>query len=286
MSVALGLVVATAIGWLYARILIGLGTQWVSSPDASYGVVLAGVAMVVAWRRRGVFMETADPAARPTPGVALLLGGLGLYLTGLLAADVFLTRVSFVVVVTGALWFLAGSRAMRTVAAPLAFLLIAIPLPELLVNAITLPLQLVASRVGEATLALAGVPVFRDGNLLELPSITLQVAEACSGLRSIVSLAAIGLLLAWSEPSWPRRAAIVISSLPVAILMNGLRIAATGVACEVWGPRAASGAWHTFSGWLTFLVSVLVLMQLQRVFAHVWTNRLAWSPRANGAMSA
>jgi exosortase len=286
MRAALAFVVAIAIGWLYAGVLTGLGTQWVSSPDASYGAVLAGMAIVVAWRRRGVFIQAADPTATATPGAALLVGGLGLYLVGLLAADVFLTRVSFVVVVAGALWFLAGRRAVRTVAAPLAFLLIAVPLPDLLVNAITLPLQLNASRIAEATLALAGVPVFRDGNLLELPSITLQVAEACSGLRSIVSLAAISLLLAWSEPSWPRRAAIVVSSLPVAIVMNGFRIAATGVACEAWGPRAASGSWHTFSGWVTFLVSVVVLVQLQRVFARARTNRLAWSPRATGAMGA
>jgi exosortase len=286
MRAALGFVVAIAIGWLYAGVLTGLGTQWVSSPDASYGAVLAGMAIVVAWRRRGVFIQAADPTATATPGAAVLVGGLGLYLAGLLAADVFLTRVSFVVVVAGALWFLGGGRAVRTVAAPLAFLLIAVPLPDLLVNAITLPLQLNASRIAETTLALAGVPVFRDGNLLELPSITLQVAEACSGLRSIVSLAAISLLLAWSEPSWPRRAAIVVSSLPVAIVMNGFRIAATGVACEAWGPRAASGSWHTFSGWVTFLVSVVVLVQLQRVFARVRTNRLAWSPRATGAMGA
>ena len=93
---------------------------------------------------------------------------------------------------TGAIWFVAGGARSRVLAAPLVFLLIAIPLPALIVNAITLPLQLVASRIGETTLSAAGVAVFRDGNLLELPSTTLEVAEACSGLRSIVSLAAIG----------------------------------------------------------------------------------------------
>jgi exosortase len=286
MRATLGVVIALAIGWLFAGVLIGLGSQWVSSPDASYGVVLAVVAIVVAWRRRSLFIQAADPTAAATPGAALLLGGLGLYLTGLLGADVFLTRVSFVVVLTGTLWFLAGARAVRALAAPLAFLLIAVPLPELLVNTITLPLQLIASRIAEAMLALAGVPVFRDGNLLELPSTVLQVAEACSGLRSIVSLAAIGVVLASTERSWPRRAAIVASTLPVAIVMNGFRIAATGIACEAWGARAASGSWHAFGGWATFLVSVLVLVQLQRGFAHVRTNRLAWSPRAAGAIGA
>jgi exosortase len=125
-------------------------------------------------------------------------------------------------------------------------------------------LQLVASRIGETTLTAAGVAVFRDGNLLELPSTTLEVADACSGLRSIVSLAAIGGLLAWTEPSWPRRVALVTATVPIAIVMNGLRIAATGLACETWGARAASASWHTLGGWLTFLVSVFALMWLQR----------------------
>jgi exosortase D (VPLPA-CTERM-specific) len=200
-------------------------------------------------------------------GAAALAFGLLVYLVGQLGADVFVTRVSFVLVLTGLLWFLTGARALRAMAAPLVFLLIAIPLPALVVNAVTLPLQLLASRLGEATLSAAGVAVFRDGNLIELPSTTLEVAEACSGLRSIVSLAGIGGLLAWTERGWLRRALLVAATLPIAIVMNGLRIAATGLACESWGPRAASGPWHSFSGWVTFLVSVLALLGLQRVAA-------------------
>jgi exosortase len=111
---------------------------------------------------------------------------------------------------------------------------------------------------------MTGVSVFRDGNLLELPSTTLEIADACSGLRSIVSLAAIGGLLAWTEPSWPRRIAIVAAVVPIAIAINGLRIAATGLACELWSPRAASDPWHTVTGWLTFVLSVFMLVLLQR----------------------
>ena len=192
------------------------------------------------------------PAPPAWPGLVVLLCALGVYLVGQLGADVFLTRISFVVALTGAIWFVAGGAAVRVLAAPLAFLLMAIPLPTLIVNTITLPLQLLASRIGETTLNAAGVAVFRDGNLLELPSTTLEVAEACSGLRSIVSLAAIGGLLAWTERRWSRRVLLVALSLPIAIVMNGLRIAATGLACEAFGPRAATGVWHELGGWLTF----------------------------------
>jgi exosortase len=233
------------------------------------------VAFAVIWRRRDTFAHAADHSSNPAPGLAILVVGLLIYLAGQLGADIFLTRVSFLAVVTGAAWFLAGPRAVRVIAAPLAFLLIAIPLPALVANAITLPLQLIASRVAETTLGAVGVPVLRDGNVLELPSTALEVAEACSGLRSIVSLAAIGVLLAWTDPSWPRRLAIVASTLPVAIVMNGLRIAATGIAAETWGPRFASGSWHTFTGWITFVISIAVLMQLQRAL-QAGAGRPAW----------
>jgi exosortase len=280
---ALGILLALSIGWLYAGVASGLVAEWASSPDASYGIVLASVALFVAWRRREAFARALDPVGAVFPGAAVLLAGLCLRLAGQLGADLFLTRMSFLLVVTGAVWFLAGWRALRTIAAPLVFLAIAVPLPALVANAITLPLQLTASRVAEASLTTMGVAVFRDGNVLELPSTALEVAEACSGLRSIVSLGAISVLLAWTDPSFPRRLAIVAASLPIAIVMNGFRIAATGLACEAWGPKAASGSWHTFTGWVTFLISVFVLVQLQRAMARV---RLTTSPWAPGAIRA
>ena len=258
---------ALSLAWLYAAALKGLAIEWVSSADASYGIVLVVVASAVLWRRRAAFARARNARASAWPGLAVLLCGLGAYLVGQLGADVFLTRISFVVAVTGAIWFVAGGAAVRVLAAPLVFLLMAIPLPALVVNTITLPLQLVASRIGETTLSAASVPVFRDGNLLELPSTTLEVAEACSGLRSMVSLAAIGGLLAWTERRWSRRVLLVAASVPIAIIMNGLRIAATGLACETISPRAATGFWHDFSGWMTFLLSVGVLVLLQRVTA-------------------
>ena len=157
------LLVALSVAWLYAATLQGLIIEWVSSADASYGIVLAAVALVVVWRRRAAFALARNPRAAAMPGALTLFLGLCLYLVGQFAADVFLTRISFVIVLAGAIWFVAGFQALRTVAPPLAFLLMAIPLPALVVNAVTLPLQLVASRIGETTLIAAGVSVFRDG---------------------------------------------------------------------------------------------------------------------------
>src|SRR5262249_26269292 len=232
----MGVVLALAVAWVYAKTAAGLVREWVSSPDASYGLVLIAVAAVVAWQRRGRCAQAL--AAGPSDdffGVAALTGGVLLYGAGQLGADIFVTRISFVAVLAGSLWFVAGGAVVRVLAAPLAFVLMAVPLPALLVNAVTLPLQFTASTIAEGTLAAAGIAVFRDGNVLELPSATLEVAEACSGLRSLVSLTAIAVLLAWSayqtsvRPArartvLPRCLTLVAAAVPVAVVMNGLRI--------------------------------------------------------------
>lgn len=263
---ALSLALVASIIWLYATTASALVNQWLTSADASYGLVLVGVALVLAWRRRALFLSTRNPGSPPAVGLALLLSGLMLYLIGSVGADVFLTRVSFVVVIAGAMWFLAGPAATRVMTVPLIFTSLAIPPPTLVLTAMTLPLQLTASRLAETALMWAGVPVIRDGNLLRLPSATLEVADACSGLRSLGSLGAVAVLLSWATAwSWTKRALIVAAAVPIAVLMNGLRVALTGLACEVWGRAAAADPWHTLTGWLTFAASMVLLLSVQRL---------------------
>ncbi len=266
------LVLAVSLAWLYAEPLAHLVREWIASADASYGLVMAGVAIAIAWRRRRAL--TAASESRPDlVSAALLICGLLAWLLGRLAADVFVTRASFVLVIGGAIGFVAGLAALRAFAAPLLFLLLALPLPALIVNAITLPLQLVASRLAEATLAAASVPVFREGNLLTLPSGTLEVAQACSGLRSAISLTAIAVVLAWSigaragaTPTL-RRVLLIASAVPIAVVVNGFRIAATGLAVEQWGSAAAREPWHELLGWLTFILSVGIMLLIRRAVA-------------------
>jgi exosortase len=281
------IVLAAIVGaWLYGATLAALGAEWLSSADSSYGIIVIAVAGAVAWQRRRAFACAcaASTGSRSGSAVVLLTAGLVLYLAGTLGADVFITRLSFVVVLTGALAFLAGAGATRTMAPPLLFLLMAMPLPALIVNAVTLPLQLVASRLAEGLLAVAAVPVFRDGNLLVLPTATLEVEQACSGLRSLVSLSALAIVLAWATERRPgRRLAIVASALPIAIVANGLRIAATGLAIELWGPQAASPGWHTLTGWLTFVAAVAALIGVQRVLHVLMARRRSWTPGAVAA---
>ena len=262
----LSLALAIAFGWLYFDTGSALVSEWLSSADASYGVALVAVALLLAWRRRAIFLSRLQPHSSPIVGLAALAFALALYVVGIIGADVFVTRVSSVFVLAGMIGFLAGPAATRVVAAPLFFLLLAIPPPTLVVTAVTLPLQVVASQIAEATLVLVGVPVVRDGNLLRLPSTTLAVAEACSGLRSLVSLGALAVVLAWAaDLSWTKRAVVVAASVPIAVALNGLRVAVTGVACQVWGRAAAADPWHSLTGLLTFAASLLVLLSILRL---------------------
>ena len=250
---------------MYRQTLAALAAEWMSSPEASYGLILAATALLVAIRRWPAFLAQSTADGRGLAALGLAALGAVLFTVGQLGADLFLTRVSFVVLLAGMVWALSGGRAARTMAAPLLFLLIAIPLPALVVNEVTLPLQLAASRVAEGVLRTIAIPVYRDGNLLALPSGTLQVAEACSGLRSAVSLGGVGVLLAWAtEPTLSRRVFLVILTLPIAVVMNGLRVAATGVFVEAAG-RPPGADLHAFMGWVTFLVAITALMALQRL---------------------
>jgi exosortase len=263
--IAILLLLALGFDWVYRATGAALMTEWMSSPEASYGLVLAATAIVVAVRRWPQFLSSSTAEGRGLAGLGLAAFGSALFVVGQLGADVFLTRVSLVLLLGGAIWSLCGARALRLMAAPLIFLLIAIPLPALVVNEVTLPLQLAASQVAETTLGLMSIPVYRDGNLLVLPSATLQVAEACSGLRSAVSLGAVGVLLAWAtEPTLLRRAVLIATTLPIAIFMNGMRVAATGVYTESVGHPPGADL-HSFMGWVTFLVSIAALMTLQRI---------------------
>ena len=264
MHAAFAVALVGGMAWLYADAARGLVVQWATSPDASYGAILAAVALLIIWRRRREIVPRVAAPDGSAVGALVIAAGLAAYLAGIFAADLFITRASFVLVLGGLTWFLFGTRAAAATFTPLVFLLLAIPLPDLVVTALTSQLQTVAARSAEAMLSLGGIAVYRDGNVLELPATTLQIAEACSGLRSVVSLAAVGVLLAWATGgSLSRRAALIAATLPISVFANGLRVAATGAAAEAWGPAMARDPWHTIAGWLTFVVSLAAIWSIR-----------------------
>ena len=185
-------------------------------------------------------------------------------------------------VLAGAIVFLRGTPALKVLAFPLAFLLLMIPLPAIIFNQIAFPLQLLASRAGEAALSLSGIPVLREGNVIVLAHITLEVAEACSGIRALVSLLTLGIVYGYfTDDRVGVRTVIALATIPIAIVANAARVAGTGIAAQYFGERAAEGFFHTFSGWLVFVAAFAMLFVVGRTIE--WLAPAQATPRAAAA---
>jgi exosortase len=248
---------------LYWRVLGKLVHDWVTDDNYSHGFLILPLALYFAYERRQHLKIAASK--RTTLGLVIVAGSLGLLVAGTLGAELFLTRISIVGLLLGVTLFVWGWEHARILAFPIVFLLLMVPLPAIVFNQIAFPLQLFASRFGEWALQISGIPVLREGNIIILANTTLEVAEACSGIRSLVSLLTLGIVLGYFSDSrtWVR-VAIAMATLPVAIVANGLRVAGTGIAAQEFGPETAAGFFHTFSGWLVFVVSFSLLFVIQR----------------------
>jgi exosortase len=263
-AAAASIAVGVAIAAVYGDVLWALLRQWSSDDNYSHGFFVLPLAVYFAWQRRSAL---ASAPSRPNVlGLVVVAASLLVYLAGVLAAELFLTRVSLVGVVAGSILFVFGGSHLRALAFPIGLLLLMIPLPAIVFNQLTFPLQLLASRLGEGVVAAAGVPVLRDGNILHLPSRSLEVVEACSGIRSLISLLMLAIVLGYvAERRIGARIAIALSAVPLAILANAARVAGTGLVGEWVSPAAADGFFHTFSGWLMFVMAAAGLVGVQRV---------------------
>lgn len=276
--------IGAAIVVVYSPIISSLVRQWASDENYSHGFLIVPFAAWFVWQQRERLART--PLSPSNAGLVVVCGSLVLLLAGLLGAELFLTRISLIGILAGAVLFLCGWRWLRVVSFPIAFLVLAVPLPAVLFNQIAFPLQLLASRAGESVLNVAGVPVLREGNILVLPTTTLEVAQACSGIRSLISLLTLGVILGKvREPRRWARVVLALLTLPVAIAANAARVAGTGLAASYVGARAAEGFFHTFSGWLMFVVAFALLIAAQKLLAsvplrgrHVWHRAAVPAP--------
>jgi exosortase len=263
-AVAAGGVLLVLIAVVYRSVWPEWASDLWNEPDYSHGLLVPFVSAWLVYRRR---RELA--AASPQPalgGIVLMVAGIGALALGLLSAEFFLTRLSVVVVLAGLVAAVLGYRHLRLLAMPLAFLVFAVPLPALVFNSVAFPLQILASKIAIAMLHAVEVPALREGNIILLPNGALEVAEACSGLRSLVSLAATSVVLAaLLVRHTSLRLALVGLSIPVAVWTNALRVSGTGVLAYHYGPTVAEGFFHGFSGWMVFLVAVAVLASAAEV---------------------
>jgi exosortase len=267
------LLIVGGLAVVYWQVLVRLVDAWIVDGNYSHGFLIVPLAAYFAWERRA---KLAAAAIRPSRlGLVVFAAGVLVLLAGLLGSELFLTRVSLLITVTGILLFLFGWQHVRILAFPLMFLLLMIPIPSIVFNQIAFPLQLFASRVGESAIAAANIPVLREGNVIVLASTSLEVADACSGIRSLISLVTLGIVYGYfADPRVWVRSAIVLSTVPVAILANGARVASTGMAAHWYGARAAEGFFHDFSGWAVFVVAFAMILAIQLVIV-----RLAPGPK-------
>ena len=261
------------LGFLYHDVVVKLVHDWATDDNYSHGFIIVPIALYLAWERRD---QLAATVRRPSIlGIFVVLGSLVMLAVGTLGAELFLTRIALLATLGGILLFTCGWQYLRILAFPLAFLLLMIPIPAIIFNEIAFPLQLMAARLGTASLTELNVPVLREGNLIMLASTTLEVTEACSGIRSLISLLTLGIVFGYfTDPRASVRTAIALATIPVAIVANGSRILGTGLAVQFYGPKAAEDFFHMFSGWLLFIVAFLMIFLLQRLV--VW---IAPSPR-------
>ena len=265
-----GLVVVLLIA-VYYQVIWKLVIDWWQVSDVSHGFLVPPFAAFLLWERRKTLRKVE--IAPSWSGIPVLAGGLAVLLLGVYGAELFLSRISLLIVLAGLTLTFAGREMLVKVQFALLVLLLAIPIPAIIFNQITLPLQTLSAKSASALLPLFGVPVLREGNVIVLPMMKLEVAQACSGIRSLMSLLTVSILLGYFlESSLLRRSLLALASIPIAIIANSIRILGTGLCVQYWDPDKASGFFHEFSGWVMFLVSLACLYVVHRTMS-LWGKR-------------
>jgi exosortase len=260
------------LGWLYASILARLFLQWVGpsrDPNFEHGIFVPLFALFVLWQDRKK-LESIVPAPSWT-GLPLVVLSLLMLILGVLGAELFFSRVSLLILLAGLIVLFQGWTLFRAVLFPWAFLILMIPIPNLILQQVTFPLQLRAARLATGLLELVGVPVLRQGNVIVLASMPLDVAEACSGIRSLLTLLTLAIIYGYlTETRKWVRVVLAVAAVPIAVAANSFRIFGTGLLVQYWDPDKAEGFFHAFSGWLIFVVALIMLFAVHRAISLLW----------------
>ena len=260
----------TTIAWVsvliaicYFTVIIHLVGQWSTDEDMGHGFFVPVIAGYIAWQKRD---QLAAHAPRPNWwGLAIVLWGAAQLYVATLGAELFLTRTSLVISIIGSVLLLGGTEYLRILSFPLFLLFFMVPIPAVIYNQITFPLQLLASRVAENSISLLGIPVIREGNILELAEQKLNVVEACSGIRSLLTLTFLSLVYGYffEKRTWVR-IVLFLSTIPIAITANAGRVTITGILAS-FKPELAEGLFHEAEGWVIFMVALGLLLLLHQI---------------------
>jgi exosortase len=242
-----------------------MAVQWATNEDMGHGFFVPVVAGFIAWQRRHILLAT--PRQPNGWGLFLVIFAALEATVATLGAELFTARLAFVIALFGVVLYLGGKAWVKALLFPLLLLLFMIPIPAIIYAQLTLKLQMLASQLGEFLITLMGIPVLRNGNTLVLPSQTLDIAEACSGIRSLLSLAFLSLVYAYftDKRIWMRWA-LLIATIPIAIGANGVRVALTGWLSEI-NTKLASGIYHESEGYIVFIVALIALIVVHRLIS-------------------
>ncbi|MGE4652451.1 MAG: exosortase/archaeosortase family protein [Myxococcota bacterium] len=260
-----GIALTTALAVMtFAPILYHMVLHWKQVPDYSHGFLVAPLAIYFAWAQK---RKLRRAPVQPSWWGLLPLGlGLLALLVGRLGVELMSMRVGFVLTLHGLVLLLLGLPMYRILAFPLGFLFLMVPLPQSLVNLIAFPLQLGAADLAVSVLHSLDFPVLREGNIIHLPKAQLFVAEACSGLRSLMALGTLGVVLAYFfQKNWVDRVIIVASTIPIAVVINAFRVGLTSILTLRYGMEMAEGVIHQTEGFFTFGLAFALLLLESRL---------------------
>ena len=250
----------------YAPILYRLGVQWATDEDMGHGFLVPIVAGFIAWQRREILAATPR---RPNGwGLALVIFAAMEALAATLGAELFTARLAFIIALFGVILYLGGTRWVKELLFPLLLMLFMIPIPAIIYAQLTLKLQMLAAALGEQLIELMGIPVLRSGNVLQLPNQSLDVAVACSGIRSLLSLGFLSLVYAYFTDNrvWMRWV-LLAATIPIAIGANAVRVAVTGWLSQI-DPKLAQGTYHEMEGYIVFVVALIALVAVHRLILY------------------
>jgi exosortase len=267
----LGLFVILVLGiaGIYAGILQNLYLDWMNDPNYSHGLLVPIISGYFIWQQRE---QLEKLEIKPeTSGILLVIFALLVLFAGVAAQEYFSKRASLVFLLAGIVLFLLGWQWLKSLALPIGFLFFMIPLPYIVYDAMAFPLKLFVAKFSVIALKLMGVVVWREGNIIMFPQTTLEVADACSGLRSLMSLLALGVALAvLSQEKMSRRVVLVLMTIPIAIFTNMIRVIGTGFLAQYYGAAAAEGFFHEFAGMGVFVLAMVMLFVCSGVLRKVW----------------
>jgi exosortase len=283
-NIARAFAIVAALAFLYWAVLWKLAGDWANDPNYSHGLLIPLIIAYIVWSRRNALASAVTDPSTLIGGVSILLA-LGALWAGTAGAELFIQRLSFLLILAGIVTWFWGMRILRQLWVPLLLLLLSIPIPAIIFNKIAFPLQLFASRCAVWAMRLFDIPVLRQGNVIELLPLNslhtkkLEVVEACSGIRSLMTLVTLAVVFAYfTEPpgargarqerigghlgsfSFWRALLLVLAAIPIAVLTNALRVSGTGILAHYYGTEVADGFFHSFSGWVIYILAFLMLV--------------------------